>query len=259
MRFACWNVNSIRVRQDQVIDWLATAQVDVLLLQEIRCTSEEFPLGLFEQLGYQSLVVGRSGGQAGVAIASRLPLEVSLCDLPGGNASQARYLEAKTAKMRIASLYAPNGEPRGSNKHDFKLQWFEGLQQRVATLLKQPEPLVLGGDYNIVPADIDVYNPKTWRNTSACCPESRKAWHALIHMGLVDAWRLLHPDQVGYTWWDYRFSRWHTNHGLRIDHFLVCPQVSRRLRRCSIERKMRDHRRPSDHVPVVLELDNRRN
>lgn len=254
MRFACWNVNSIRVRQEQVIEWLARTQVDVLLLQEIRCPSEKFPSELFEQLGYQSLVIGRADGRAGVVIASRLPLQVSSRDLPGDQAPHARYLEAKLPEMRIVSLYAPSGEPRGSDKHDFKLQWFERLRQRVAVLLTQPEPLVLGGDYNIVPADIDVYNPKTWGNTSACCPESRQAWHALIQLGLADAWRSLHPEQVEYTWWDYRHSRWDTNHGLRLDHFLVCPQISRRLRGCSIERNMRAYPRPSDHVPVVLEL-----
>jgi exodeoxyribonuclease-3 len=259
MKIASWNVNSIKARLEPALAWLKAANPDVVCLQEIKCVDENFPHEPFEALGYNCAVHGQKSYN-GVAILSRRPLEDVTPRLPGGDGDDhARYLEAVVSgskgTVRVASIYAPNGNPFPGPKFDFKLAWLERLRIHAGKLLAHEEPVVLMGDYNIIPEDKDAHNPKAWLKDALFQPESRAALRRIEHLGYTDAFRALHPEAGHYTFWDY-FGSWERDNGIRIDHILLTPQAGDRLTACGIDRQVRgDSEKPSDHVPVWCELD----
>lgn len=253
MRIATFNVNSIRVRQEILLAWLKTAQADVVCLQEIKCL--EFPAEPFQALGYHVLAHGQKTYN-GVAILSRTPITPIIDTLPGDPEDpQVRYLEARIQDVRIASIYLPNGNPVDTPKYPYKLAWMKRLRAHVAqTLLPAEEPLVLAGDYNLIPEDRDCHAPDRYRKDALMREESRHAFRSILNLGLYDAWRSLHPETIAYSYWDYMAERFTKNHGLRIDHLLLNAIAMDRLTGSGIDTDPRGQERPSDHTPVWVEL-----
>jgi exodeoxyribonuclease-3 len=265
VRIATWNVNSIKARLANVTQWLREAKPDVVLLQEIKCTTADLPCLEFEDLGYNVAAVGQKTYN-GVALLSRLPMVVEREGLPGGGEDeQARYIEAvvelpavggtRRRVLRVASIYLPNGNPVDSLKYDYKLAWMERLRQHARTLLRLEEMLVLGGDYNVIPTADDVYDPVAWADDALFRPEVRRRFRALTNLGLTDGFRALNDEPHQYSFWDYQAGAWPKDHGLRIDHLLLSPQAADRLRASGIDRTPRGRERPSDHTPVWCELE----
>jgi exodeoxyribonuclease-3 len=258
MKIATWNVNSVKARLEPALAWLKQADPDVVCLQEIKTVDEGFPREAFEALGYNCAVHGQKSYN-GVAILSKRPMEDVTPRLPGDESDEhARYLEAvitgEHGVVRVATIYAPNGNPWPGPKFDFKLSWLERLRVHAKGLLKSEEPVVLMGDYNIIPEDKDADRPKAWIKDALFQPESRAALRRIENLGYTDAFRALHPQAGHYTFWDY-FQSWERNNGIRIDHILLSPQALDRLKKAGIDKDVRGaHEKPSDHVPVWVEL-----
>jgi exodeoxyribonuclease III len=259
MRIATWNVNSVNARLETVLKWFGEAQPDVACLQEIKCVDEKFPAEAFERLGYNVAVHGQKSYN-GVALLSKTPLEDVRKGLPGGEGDDhARYLEAVVSgprPVRVASIYLPNGNPIGTEKFAYKLAWLARLNAHAKDLLALEEPLVLTGDYNVIPdpEPEDADNPAAWMGDALFQPESRAAFRALKWLGLTDAYMEADGAPGGYTFWDYQAGAWQRNHGIRIDHALLSPQAADQLAGVIIHRDVRGWEKPSDHVPVVFEL-----
>ncbi|CAO3450801.1 exodeoxyribonuclease III [Azospirillum largimobile] len=254
MKIATWNVNSAKARLPLITDWLRTASPDVVLFQEIKCETAAFPAAAFEELGYHVNAVGQKAYN-GVAMLSKAPAEDVLTRLPGEpEDEQARYVEATVSGVRIASLYLPNGNPVPGEKFAYKLRWMDRLYDHARTLLAQEIPVVLGGDYNIIPEARDVFSPQAFAGDALFRPESKAKFRALLNLGLTEAYRALHDDDHAYTFWDYQAGSWPRDNGLRIDHFLLSPQAADRLAGCTIDRRPRGLEKASDHTPVILEL-----
>lgn len=258
MKFATWNVNSVKARTDAFRLWLKEAEPDVVCLQEIKTTDEAFPREAFEALGYNCAVHGQKTYN-GVAILSKRPLEDVTPRLPRGDGDDhARYLEAvvpgENGIVRVASIYAPNGNPIGTDKFKYKLGWLERLASHARELLELEEPLVLMGDINVIPTEDDCYDPKAWEMDALFQPESRSAFRQIQFLGLTDAFRACHAETHQYTFWDYQAGCWQKDRGIRIDHILLSPQAADRLKSCGIDKHVRGRERPSDHVPVWCEL-----
>ena len=258
MRLATWNVNSVNARLETVLAWFEAASPDVAVLQEIKCVDEKFPAEAFERLGYNVAVHGQKTYN-GVAMLSKTPLEDVRKGLPGDETDeQARYIEAVVSgptPVRMIGIYLPNGNPVGTEKFAYKLAWMERLNRHVRSLLPLEEPMVVAGDYNVIPDEQDVEKPKDWLGDALFQPESRAAWRALQNLGLTDAYMAADGAPGGYTFWDYQAGAWPRNNGIRIDHALLSPQAADRLVRVDIHRDVRGGEKPSDHVPVVVELD----
>ena len=259
MRVASWNVNSIRQRLTPLLAFLREAAPDVLCLQELKCETAAFPRAEIEDAGYNALVHGQKTFN-GVAILSRRPIEEAVVGLPGMREdAQSRYLEALVAAetgemLRVASIYAPNGNPVDSPKYPYKLAFMEALTAHAADLLKLEEATALVGDYNIIPDARDVYDPAAWTQDALFKPESRAAFQRLLNLGYIDALRAV-TDAAGlYTFWDYQGGAWPKNRGLRIDHLLLAPRAADRLARVEIVKNLRDGEKPSDHVPIYADL-----
>ena len=251
---ATWNVNSIKARIGIVLGWLAEAAPDIVLLQETKSRDENFPRLEIEDLGYNVETAGQKTYN-GVAILSKSPIEVDRRALPGDPGDdQARYIEAFTGGLRVASIYLPNGNPVDSDKFPYKLAWMERLTDHVRGLLAQEEALVLGGDYNLCPTDDDVYDPPAFAGDALCRAESRQRYRTLVNMGLTDAFRVLHPQPGAYSYWDYQRGRWDRDEGLRIDHLLLSAEAADRLEAAGIDRAPRGKQKPSDHTPVWAEF-----
>ncbi|PWC91662.1 exodeoxyribonuclease III [Azospirillum sp. TSO5] len=254
MKIATWNVNSAKARLPLITDWLRAASPDVVLFQEIKCETAAFPRAAFEDLGYHVNAVGQKAYN-GVALLSKTPAEDVLTRLPGEpEDEQARYVEATVSGVRIASLYLPNGNPVPGEKFAYKLRWMDRLYDHAWTLLAQEIPVVLGGDYNIIPEARDVFSPQAFAGDALFRPESRAKFRALLNLGLTEAYRALHDDDRAYTFWDYQAGSWPRDNGLRIDHFLLSPQAADRLAGCTIDRGPRGLEKASDHTPVILDL-----
>ncbi len=258
MRLATWNVNSVNARLETVLAWFEAASPDVAVLQEIKCIDEKFPAEVFERLGYNVAVHGQKTYN-GVAMLSKTPLEDVRKGLPGDDGDeQARYIEAVVSgptPVRVAGIYLPNGNPIGTEKFAYKLAWMDRLRRHAEALLALEEPLVIAGDYNVIPFEQDVEKPKEWLNDALFQPESRGAYRALQNLGLTDAYMQADGMPGGYTFWDYQAGAWQRNNGIRIDHALLSPQAADRLARVDIHRDVRGGEKPSDHVPVVVELN----
>jgi exodeoxyribonuclease-3 len=258
MRIATWNVNSVNARLPTVLAWLESANPDVVCFQEIKCVDEKFPREAFESLGYNVETHGQKTYN-GVAILSKFPLSDIRRGLPGDDSDeQARYLEAvieAPVPVRVAAIYLPNGNPIGTEKFAYKLRWMARLQAHAQRLMVLEEPLVLMGDYNVIPEPEDADNPRSWLGDALFQPESRAAFRALNHLGLSEAGELGKQPPGTYTFWDYQAGAWQRNHGIRIDHALLSPQAADLLAGVTIHRDVRSWDKPSDHVPFVIELD----
>ena len=255
-KIATWNVNSVRARLPRVIEWLAEAEPDIVLVQEIKATEETFPRMEIEDLGYNVAISGQKTFN-GVAILAKQPIEDVVTELPGdASDEQARYVEAFVGDLRVASIYLPNGNPAPGEKFDYKLAWMERLLDRVRDLLtNDDEAIVLGGDYNVIPADEDCYDPPAWADDALARPESRRLFRALVHLGLTDAFRALNPEPQVYSFWDYQGGAWQKDFGIRIDHLLLSPNAADRLSSSGIDKKPRGRQKASDHTPVWCEID----
>ena len=258
MRIATWNVNSINARIETVTEWFRQAAPDVACLQEIKCVDEGFPRAAFEDLGYNVAVHGQKSYN-GVALLSKTPLEDVRRGLPGDDGDDhARYLEAVVSgerPVRVASIYLPNGNPIGTEKFAYKLAWMDRLRRHATELLAFEEPLVLAGDYNVIPEPEDADKPESWVTDALFQPETRAAWRGLKWLGLTDAFMQADGTPGSYTFWDYQAGAWRRNHGIRIDHLLLSPQAADRLKGVEIHKDVRGWEKPSDHVPVSIEID----
>ena len=253
MRVATWNVNSIRSRLDQLIAWLGRADPDVVLLQETKCSEADFPSSPLEHAGYEVAHHGVDHWN-GVAIMSRSGLEAVHRGFPGPNRppyDEARLLSATCGGIRIHSAYAPNGRQLDDPHYLFKLVWLERLRGALDTRV----PTILGGDLNVAPADVDIYDPNRWRRRTHASPPERAAIQALLDLGLVDVTRRHLPGPGVYTWWGYRHGMFETNRGLRLDLLLVTPDVADRSRTVTVDTAVRGGEHPSDHAPVVIDLE----
>lgn len=254
IEIATWNVNSIKARIANVCRWLAEAGPDIVLLQETKVVDDAFPALELGDLGYNCAVAGQKTYN-GVAVLSKQPIDVLERGLPGDESDQqARYLEVFTAGLRVASVYAPNGNPVGTEKFTYKLSWLDRLCRHVAGIVDSEDTFVLGGDLNIAPTAEDVYDPAGWQNDALCHPEARAAYRRLCYLGLTDAVRAVHPSGPQYTWWDYRGGAWAANHGLRIDFLLLSPAAADRLAGASVAVTPRQWDKASDHAPVCCRL-----
>jgi exodeoxyribonuclease III len=253
MKIASWNVNSIRARLDHVTAWLKIQQPDVLLMQELK--ADEFPALVFTALGYESVAVTQKAYN-GVAIVSRLPMETIHTTLAGDEAdSHARYLEMTIADIRIVNIYLPNGNPVASDKFAYKLAWMDRLIKKMSAWREEGLPVLVGGDFNVIPEDIDCHKPASWARDALFQPEPRARYRALLELGYTDAFRKLHPGEAGqFTYWDYFRQAFEHNRGIRIDHFLLSPKLADRLQSCEIDRGPRAEQKPSDHTPIIVEL-----
>jgi exodeoxyribonuclease-3 len=255
IRVATWNVNSVRQRIDLLMTWLKECQPDIVCLQEIKCVDDAFPRLEIEALGYNVVTHGQKTFN-GVALLSKLKFDETKSGLSGDDEdAHARFLEGvvtlKNGVLRIACLYLPNGNPVGTEKFDYKLAWMRRLHAHAKSLLAFEEPLVIAGDYNVIPEARDVANPEAWLGDALFRPESRAAFRALKNLGLADAYMQADGAPGGYTFWDYQAGAWPRNLGIRIDHLLLSPQAADRLTGLVIHRDERDKEKPSDHVPVV--------
>ena len=250
MVIASWNVNSIRARIEHVKAWIAAHNPDILLLQELKAA--EFPAAFFEGLGYASAAVTQKAYN-GVAILSRQPIHTIATTLLGDETdSHARFLEAVVRGIRIVNIYLPNGNPINSDKFVYKLAWMDRLYEQMQIWLKSGMPTLVGGDFNVIPEDIDCHKPASWMHDALFQPESRARYRALMALGYIDAFRSLHPAEGGhFTFWDYFRKAFEYNRGIRIDHFLLSPELAQRLESCEIDRGPRALERPSDHTPIV--------
>lgn len=268
MKLATFNINGIKARIDALPRWLEAARPDVVTLQEIKSVDEAFPRALFEDLGWRVETHGQKGFN-GVAILSRLPLEDVTRGLPGDEAdTQSRWIEATvigdTRAVRLCGLYLPNGNPveidgEGrpirTGKYGYKLDWMERMAARARDLLALEEPVVLAGDYNIIPQDEDAARPEVWRSDALALPESRAAFRRILNLGYTEAFRARVQGPGHYSFWDYQAGAWEKNNGIRIDHLLLSPQAADLLREVKIDKATRGEDKPSDHVPVWIELD----
>jgi exodeoxyribonuclease-3 len=251
---ATWNVNSIKARLPLVLEWLRDFAPDVALLQEVKSLEETFPRLEVEELGYHLAVCGQKSYN-GVAVLSKAPLEDLTTALPGDAADdQARYLEATTFGLRVASIYLPNGNPVDGEKFPYKLAWMDRLAEHARALLASEQSVVLGGDYNVCPTDDDVYDAAAFAEDALCQPESRRRFRTLLNLGYTEAYRALHPEPHRYSYWDYQRGAWQKDNGLRIDHLLLSPQAADRLEAVDIDRTPRGKQKASDHTPVWCRL-----
>lgn len=253
MRIATWNVNSIRSRLEHVTQWLKDTQIDVLLLQELKCQNHDFPEELFSDLGYNTAILGQKTYN-GVAIIAKQPIEDIQLNMPNFEDDQARYIEAVIGTKRYVSVYVPNGSEVDSEKYDYKLRFLSALKQHMKHLLLYKEELVIGGDFNIAPDDVDVYDPTTWKDRILCSVRERLKLNELLNLGYTDAFRALYPTEKGFTWWDYRAGSFQQNKGMRIDHFLLSPEAMDKAQSVTIDSEPRALDKPSDHAPVILDM-----
>jgi exodeoxyribonuclease-3 len=258
MKVATWNINGVKARIDTLLAWLAEAAPDIVCLQEIKSVDEQFPRAEIEAMGYNVETHGQKGFN-GVALLSRLPFDEVNRGLPGDDADeQARFIEGVFSidggVLRVVSLYLPNGNPIGTPKFDYKLGWMQRFERWVESRLTLEEPLVLAGDYNVIPQPVDAKNPDAWLGDALFQPESRAALRRLCNLGLTDATRAVSDDGGVYTFWDYQAGAWQKNNGIRIDFQLLSPEAADRLRGARIDKHVRAWEKPSDHVPVVIDL-----
>ncbi len=257
MKIATFNINGVRARILSLLEWLAEAKPDVAILQEIKTIDEGFPRAEVEELGYRIETHGQKGFN-GVAILSRLPLEDVTRGLPGDTADeQARWIEATVigeTAVRLCGLYLPNGNPAPGPKYDYKLAWMERLRARAGALLAEETCAVLAGDYNVIPEPEDCWDTRIWAADALFLPPTRAAYRRLLNLGFTDALRATDARAGIYTFWDYQAGAWPKNHGIRIDHLLLTPSAADRLVSCGVDTHLRGREKPSDHVPVWIDL-----
>ncbi|WP_270733027.1 exodeoxyribonuclease III [Shimia sp. Alg240-R146] len=257
MKIASFNINGVKARIETLPRWLDEAQPDVALLQEIKSVDENFPREIFEDRGYTLETHGQKSFN-GVAILSKLPLEDVTRGLPGDDTDeQARYIEATVmgdVPIRVCGLYLPNGNPTPGPKYDYKLAWMKRLEARAIELLATEEPFLMAGDYNVIPQDEDAKRPDVWQEDALALPQSRAAYRRLLNLGLTEAFRSRNTGAGQFTFWDYQAGAWNKDDGIRIDHFLLSPQCADLLQDVQIDKEERGRSKPSDHVPIWIDL-----
>ncbi|EIM75347.1 exodeoxyribonuclease III [Nitratireductor aquibiodomus RA22] len=258
MKIATWNINGVKARIDNLLHWLEESSPDIACLQEIKSVDELFPREPIEALGYHVETHGQKGFN-GVALLSKMRFDEVNRGLPGDDGDeQARFIEGvfstDRGALRVVSLYLPNGNPVDSEKFPYKLGWMERLEKWSVERLKLEEPLVLAGDYNVIPEPEDAKNPDAWVGDALFRPESRQAFRRLGALGFTDALRAVNQDDGIYTFWDYQAGAWQKNNGIRIDHLMLSPEAADHLGSVTVEKHTRGWEKPSDHVPVVLDL-----
>ena len=257
MKLATFNINGIRARMPRLLEWLEREQPDVACLQELKCADEALPVADIEAAGYGAVWHGQKGFN-GVAIMARGSAPaLRRVGLPGDpDDSHSRYIEAEVGGLIVASIYLPNGNPIGTDKFDYKLKWIERLRAHAAELLAEEQPVVLAGDFNVVPEDRDVFSMRAAANDALVQPETRAAWRQLIYQGWIDALRAFHPDEDKlWTFWDYTAGAWPRDAGFRIDHLLCSPSATDRLKAAGVDRWVRGEEKASDHAPTWVEFD----
>ena len=259
MKIVTWNINGVRARLGNLTHWLTESQPDIACLQEIKTVDDQFPRAEIEALGYNIETHGQKGFN-GVAILSKLPFDEVGRGLPGDDGDeQARFIEGvfstDAGALRVGCLYLPNGNPVDSEKFPYKLAWMARLEQWARRHLELEEPLVLAGDYNVIPEPEDARNPEQWVNDALFQPQTRQAFRRLMGLGLTEAVRAVTDSSDVFTFWDYQAGAWQKNNGIRIDHLLLSPEAANLLRSASIEKHVRAWEKPSDHVPVAIDLD----
>lgn len=258
MKIATYNVNGVNGRLPVLLRWLEEAQPDIVCLQELKAPQEKFPFQAITDAGYNALWHGQKQWNGVAILARNLPIEEVGRGLPGDEEDiQSRYLEAMVGGIVIGCLYLPNGNPAPGPKFDYKLKWFERLTARAGVLLSFDTPVILLGDFNVMPTELDVYKPERWVDDALFRPEVRSAFRTLVAQGWTDAIRKLYPDEKIYTFWDYFRDAYGRNAGLRIDHFLLSPQLEKRLKAGGVDRHVRGWEKSSDHAPVWIELSDK--
>ena len=255
MKFASWNVNSLKVRLPHLADWLAQARPDVLCVQETKSEDAKFPRAEIEAFGYRVVFSGQKTYN-GVALLARMPLEFEdvVAGIPGFADEQKRVLAATVSGVRVVCVYCPNGQAVGSDKYDYKLRWYAALKDYLAAELARHPLLAVAGDFNVAPEDRDVHDPKAWEGEVHVSGPERAAWRALLGLGLKDSFRLFEQPEKTYSWWDYRMMAFRRNAGLRIDHILLSGPLAARCTAGAVDRSPRKLERPSDHAPVIAEI-----
>jgi exodeoxyribonuclease-3 len=254
MRIASWNVNSLKVRLPQVLAWLARQQPDALCLQELKLEDARFPLAEIEAAGYRAAFSGQKTYN-GVAILSRIPAANVVCGIPGWDDPQRRVISADLAGLRLVCAYVPNGQSVDSDKYRYKLGWLAAFAAWLERELAAHPRLAVLGDYNIAPEDRDVHDPKAWEGQVLVSAPERDAFRRLTELGFKDSFRLFAQPEKSYSWWDYRMNGFKRNLGLRIDHILLSPGLAANCTACAIDREPRRNERPSDHAPVVADIE----
>lgn len=257
MRIATYNVNGINGRLPVLLRWLAETQPDVVCLQELKAPDEKFPEQAIADAGYNAIWHGQKSWNGVAILARNLEIKELRRGLPGDAEDlQSRYIEALVNNVVIGCLYLPNGNPAPGPKLEYKLRWFERLHNHAEQLLSYDMPVILTGDFNVMPTELDVYKPERWVEDALFRPEVRTAFHNLVAQGWTDALRTLHPEEVIYTFFDYFRNAYGRNAGLRIDHFLLSPQLKGRLKAAEVDRHVRGWEKTSDHAPVWIEIEN---
>ena len=258
MKISSWNVNSVRARILNVIEYLKNSKPDVLMLQEIKTEEKNFPFNDFENLGYKSYVFGQKSYN-GVALLSKKKIDKIDTKFIKDQNNQARIIvgdiKSKSKVISLINVYVPNGNPIGTEKYEYKKNWYSSFIIKVKKNLLINKNIVIGGDFNVIPEEIDVYDYKKYENDALFKLEIRKKFRELINLGFHDAYRYIHPDKEGYTFWDYTSGAWQKNNGMRIDHFLVSNSLINIVKNVSINKYPRGREKPSDHTPIEIELD----
>lgn len=259
MKFATWNVNSLNVRLNHVLDWLEENPVDILCLQELKQTDDKFPAEQIAEAGYKSVWAGQKTYN-GVAILSRSEIYASTRNIPGFDDPQQRLITATIKskldeEIRVISAYCPNGQSVGSDKYEYKLAWYKALTVFLESELEKHSNLLILGDYNVAPNDEDVHDPEAWKDSVLVSKQERAAFQKLLDLGLTDSFRLFEQEPKSYSWWDYRRLSFRRNAGLRIDHILASTALAKKCTACFIDKTPRGWEKPSDHTPVVAEYD----
>lgn len=254
MRIATWNVNSLKVRLPHLLDWLGRQAPDIVCLQELKLEDANFPHAQIEAAGYRCAVSGQKTYN-GVAILARAPLADIQAGIPGFDDPQRRVVSATVEGARYVCAYVPNGQSVGSEKYEYKLKWFAAFERFLREELARHPRLAVLGDYNVAPEDRDVHDPKAWAGQILCSEPEREAFGRLLRLGLADSFRLFDQPEKSFTWWDYRMNGFRRNLGLRIDHILVSAELASRCTKCAVDIEPRRLDRPSDHAPVVADLN----
>ena len=257
MLVSSWNVNSVRARIENIKNYILKYKPDILMMQEIKTEDLNFPYEIFSSLDYESHVYGQKSYN-GVAIISRNKLHNITVDLIKDKSKQARIISAeinfKNKNIHLINIYTPNGNPVDTEKYEYKLYWLDSLIKKIKSLSKKNENIIIGGDFNIIPSSEDVHNPKSYEDDALFRLEIRKKLRELINLGFHDAYRYIHPDKEGYTFWDYTSGAWQKNNGMRIDHFLVSNSLINIVKNVQINKFPRGRQKPSDHTPIEIEL-----
>ena len=251
MKLASWNVNSINLRKEKVLNWITSQNIDILGLQEIKCEEDKFPKEFFLEKNFHVEIIGQKSYN-GVAIISKYPIRVLNKHLPEFTEEipQARYLEVEIKGYIFCSIYVPNGNPLNSEKFEYKIEWLDALILHAKKLLEFEIPVILAGDFNIIPEEIDCWDENVWQNDALATPEIRKKFRIIKNLGFFDSYRLVNKNKIEWSFWDYQNGSWNKDHGIRIDHLLINSFGADKIKDCQIDRSLRGKNKPSDHTPI---------